>query len=437
MLNNKTFLNIFRKKKLNSLKYLIIKMNQMFDINLNVMILSFLFSILIYLILCKLEQKGYLKNISDVYPNAKFDVYDVTELNFIQGEKLGNCGMIASMASLARNREVLEKVVPVNQSFNEKPSEFAFNLYKRGKPHRVVVNESLFLRKFSCLSFLFNMKKLYYSQSHNNNFVGPLLEKALIKLHFDKDYDLSYGVSVSTVLSSFTNNFFEEFSKADLSRLDYKLKSVIAHGRTNKCLMVVSFNKNTFSLVSDHAYTIVDCKKDKVYLYNPHRKYVTVPIKCLNKNLQRLFISYTGNKVFKMANVNTVKEFSDCWTEVSADKRVSSVGYHLTVEEDDTEVLINLIKSQYADVFRKIYLSNGETFKWEQGNDIFIAKSASTFRKKLKRGNYQMKFVQCFKTSKDAHGKSINAKYLDCSKMDKNNFCFRIAASKSCEVKKC
>ena len=78
------------------------------------------FLLLIDSLLNKFLQKGYQKNISDVYTNAKFDVDDVTDLNFIQG-KLGNCGMIASMASLVNNRELLEKVVPVNQNYNKKP----------------------------------------------------------------------------------------------------------------------------------------------------------------------------------------------------------------------------------------------------------------------------------------------------------------------------
>ena len=88
-------------------------------------------------------------NLSEVYPDAKFDVNKVTEHSFVQG-RLGNCGMIASMASLANNRELINKVIPTDQNFKKfcnsdiiKPSEFSFNLYKYGKLQLVVVNESL------------------------------------------------------------------------------------------------------------------------------------------------------------------------------------------------------------------------------------------------------------------------------------------------------
>ena len=141
----------------------------------------------------------------------------------------------------------------------------------------------------------------------------------------------------------FQTVFFEEFSKADLSTLGYNLESVITHGRKNNCLMVLSFNDNNFSLKSNHAYSIIGCKKDKVNLYDPHGEYVIILINCLIENFERFFISYTGDKVFEMANMKVVQEFHDCWNEVSADKTFSCVDYLLIVGEDGTEVLINVI----------------------------------------------------------------------------------------------
>ena len=408
-------------------------MLQMLYIVLNIVRILWILSLLDLVYFLWNELMGCRKNISDVYTNAKFTVDEVTELNFIQGE-LGNCGMIASMASLARNRELLEKIAPVNQCFNGKQSEFVFNLYKRGKPQRVVVNERLFLRNNSCLHFIFGLQKLYYSQSHNHNFIGPLLEKALVKLHFDEKYELSYGVMVSNVLSSLSNNFFEEFSKDGLSSLGYNLESVITHGRKYSCLMVVSFNNNNFSLHPHHAYTIIDCKKDVVNLYNPHGKHVLVPINYFIENLNHLCISYTGDKVFEMANVKTLKEFSDCWEELSADKTFSCVYYLLTVEEDGTEVLINIIDSYHTDVHKNIFLYsvNAKTFQAKYC-DVNTS-NGRTLRKKLMSGSYQIEFMQYF--AKDAHMKNVKENYSDCSKIDKNGFCFRFAASKKCTVKK-
>ena len=85
------------------------------------------------------------KNLSDVYSNAIIEE-NPTELSFIQGQ-LGNCGMIAAMAALVTNRELFNKVVPKGQSFEScsqlSAKQFEFNLYKRGKPCRVSVSESL------------------------------------------------------------------------------------------------------------------------------------------------------------------------------------------------------------------------------------------------------------------------------------------------------
>ena len=93
-------------------------------------------------------------------------------------------GMIASMATLASNRELYNKVVPSGQNFNissqSNSSEFVFNVYKFGKLHKVVVGgipNDVCALEWTC------------SQSYNMNIVGPLQEKTLIKLHFDGKYE--------------------------------------------------------------------------------------------------------------------------------------------------------------------------------------------------------------------------------------------------------
>ena len=174
------------------------------------------------------------KILSEVYTDAKFDVDNVTEHSFIQG-KLANCGMVAAMASLANNRELINKVIPKGQNFkrdslsdSKEVSEFQFNLYKYGKPHRAVVNESLFFWDDPV-----KLNKLYYSDGRDRNFVGPLLEKALMETHFKGDYKSAGSVDAVNVLTSFTNSFFEEFYDCDLIGLGYKLEDLITHGKKN------------------------------------------------------------------------------------------------------------------------------------------------------------------------------------------------------------
>ena len=163
------------------------------------------------------------------------------------------------MASLANNRELLKRVVPVSQSFEDKsffrskrPSEFVFNLYKNGKLHQVVVNESLvFLKENSYFSSFFGPKELYYSISHNENLVGPMLEKALVNLHFDGKYELAQGVLPTNILSSLTNNFFEHFKST--TRCSNEILSIVSkmiiRGVNDKLLMVVRFAKKNWNTV--------------------------------------------------------------------------------------------------------------------------------------------------------------------------------------------
>ena len=186
-------------------------------------------TVIVYKLLSKVTYflfvKTFQRNLSEVIPNAKFDVDNVTEHSFIQGY-LGNCGMIAAMASLANNRELINKVVPPDQNFKnvsnsdiKKPSQFRFYLYKNGKAHVVVVNESLyFWNRFYAVYTLplalfwsgwrkrfwnniLSLQRLYYSNSCNQNSVGPFLEKALIKLLFNGNYELAHCVDPKKVFT--------------------------------------------------------------------------------------------------------------------------------------------------------------------------------------------------------------------------------------------
>ena len=150
--------------------------------------------------------------------------------------------MIAAMASLANNSELINKVVPKNQTFKNKSltdykeiSEFVFNLYKHGKLYHVVVNESLTFWNDSVDS-----NNLYYSDGMNQNFVGPLLEKALVELLFAGNYKLARSIDGAIVLTSFSNALFEEFYDSDLVYLGYNLKDVLTHGINTNSLMVVT-----------------------------------------------------------------------------------------------------------------------------------------------------------------------------------------------------
>ena len=72
--------------------------------------------------------------------------YEFSEKSFRQSYVLGNCGLVAAMATLAGNKELYDRVVPPGQNFRRGSVQrkFEFNIYKLGRLHRVVVDiESL------------------------------------------------------------------------------------------------------------------------------------------------------------------------------------------------------------------------------------------------------------------------------------------------------
>ena len=161
-----------------------------------------------------------------------FQNYDetITVYNFIQG-KVGNCGMISSMSTLANDKNLFNKVVPIGQNFYSKnSSNVVFNLYKLGKLYEVEVNKTLPTKYYS----------LIYCRSSNNNIIGPLLEKAHVKLHFDGNYESSDGVPACFVMSSLTNYFFEELLVTSNDN-NFNIDKLINHGLKTKSQMVVSF----------------------------------------------------------------------------------------------------------------------------------------------------------------------------------------------------
>ena len=381
----------------------------------------------------------FQKILSEVHPNAKFDLDNVTEHSFIQG-RLGNCGMIAAMASLANNRELIDKVFPRNQNFNNNSltdnkeiSEFSFNLYKNGKPHKVVVDENLFFWNDSIDS-----NKLYYSYGREQNFLSSLLEKALVETHFEGDYGLATAVHPVKIITSFSNAFFEELYKPDLNDLGYKLGDVVTHGKRTNSLMVVGFKNELpeYHIQNYHAYTLIDCSEDAVKLYDPEGKYMTIPKNIFLENCYLFIISYIDNEIFRIPKLNTYVEFSDTWN--GSDKNISYVDYDLIVEEEDTEVLVNIIEKGYNDISRLIcIIPINENNTIDNRMDKWKAVSENLYKSSLRavlgKGNYKLRFKQILYSRKISGDPQKYSEYLE---NDKNYFLFRFAASKQCTVKK-
>ena len=275
----------------------------------------------------------------------------MTEKNFIQSKYLGNCCLIAGMATLPGNAELRNKVVP--PSGQNSGNEREFNIYKLGKLHRVVADVDSLPRR--------NGTELVFSTSANDDMVGPLLEKAYVDLHFDGDYWSSDSVYPITVFTSLTNNYTEEFRNVSVD-LPFEISEVVNHGLKTNSPMLVQFRGKPGELQGHHCYTLLGLQDGHVEVYNPHGRHLRMSESDFYANLEGLFVSYFKNQIFRMPRVETSVEFSETWPAVDPREKIHLMDYDLVVDEDDTEVFINLVTrhdTRYTAMVPKIFITTG------------------------------------------------------------------------------
>uniref|UniRef100_A0A6G5A1F5 Putative cytosolic ca2+ dependent cysteine protease n=1 Tax=Rhipicephalus microplus TaxID=6941 RepID=A0A6G5A1F5_RHIMP len=129
--------------------------------------------------------------------NESFSRFDVE-----QGG-LGNCWVLASMATLTLHKDLFKNVVPEDQSFEKDKYAgiFHFRLWKANRWIDVVVDDRLPCRKDE-------NKLAFVSSSASNEFWSALLEKAYAKLH--GGYAALVGGSGNEALGTFTGGLTEQ-----------------------------------------------------------------------------------------------------------------------------------------------------------------------------------------------------------------------------------
>ena len=177
-------------------------------------------------------------------------------------------------------------------------------------------------------------------------------------------------------------------------------------------------------------------------LYNPHGRYIVIPTNTFIENFDRLTISYIDNEIFRIPKLNTFVEFADTWNGSKKQARISYVDYDLIVEEDDTEVLVNIFK-KYNDAVRLIAIdrliainNNTTNTKEEIRMNTLTSKSKNhhklSLRAVLRSGKYILAFYQKVFDNK----KNLPQNYSKTLEKERNDFVFRFVASKECIVKK-
>ncbi|KAL6461892.1 hypothetical protein MHYP_G00300370 [Metynnis hypsauchen] len=183
---------------------------------------------------------------------AQFIVERADRTDIIQGA-LGDCWLLAAIASLTLNKNVLDHVVPPGQSFKKDYAGiFHFKFWQYGKWVDVVIDDRLPTR---------NGKLLFVHSAQRNEFWSALLEKAYAKLH--GCYEALSGGLACDASEDFTGGITEVYK---LNRPNPHLFRHIQRALVLGSLLSCSINAdhgemNRGQLRRKHAYSVTGAEE--------------------------------------------------------------------------------------------------------------------------------------------------------------------------------
>uniref|UniRef100_H2YVE9 Calpain-3 n=1 Tax=Ciona savignyi TaxID=51511 RepID=H2YVE9_CIOSA len=186
----------------------------------------------------------------EISENPQLFVGGASRFDIMQGE-LGDCWLLAAIASLSLNDDLLYRIIPPDQSFSKDYcGMFHFQFWQYGEWVDVMVDDLL---------PTYRGKLVYLHSAQTNEFWSALLEKAYAKLN--GSYEALKGGSTTEAMEDFTGGVTEIISLKDAPGNLYSvmLKS-LKKGALMGCAVEPKYNileaKLSNGLLMGHAYSI-------------------------------------------------------------------------------------------------------------------------------------------------------------------------------------
>uniref|UniRef100_UPI00358FB033 calpain-9-like isoform X2 n=1 Tax=Myxine glutinosa TaxID=7769 RepID=UPI00358FB033 len=199
------------------------------------------------------------KRPKDIAKDPRFIADGATRTDIQQGE-LGDCWLLAAIASLTLNTKLMQMVVPPGQEFDDKYAGiFKFQFWQAGEWVEVVVDDFL---------PTFNGRLVFVHSTDRSEFWSALLEKAYAKLA--GSYESLKGGSTSEAMEDFSGGLVETYSTQKAAP---NFQSIIRNAVTKKamlaCCIDVRRRQNVEEataqgLITGHAYSVTGMDEVKV-----------------------------------------------------------------------------------------------------------------------------------------------------------------------------